>query len=72
VPPPSPPRTITTGADDFVSAISVDTDFYWRFYENSAVKKTLTIPAWLNQQRTQRKEKSIYSFFSSRSLRFFF
>jgi predicted RNase H-like HicB family nuclease len=50
VPPPSPPRAITTCDDDFVSAISVDTDFYRRFYENSAVKKTLTIPAWLNQQ----------------------
>jgi post-segregation antitoxin (ccd killing protein) len=28
----------------------VDTDNYRRYFENKAVKKTLTIPMWLNQR----------------------
>lgn len=32
----------------FVSIISVDLDEYSKKYGNKAVKKTLTIPAWLN------------------------
>lgn len=32
----------------FVSLISVDLDEYSKKYANKAVKKTLTIPAWLN------------------------
>lgn len=32
----------------FVSLISVDLDEYSKKYGNKAVKKTLTIPAWLN------------------------
>jgi len=34
--------------DGFVSLISVDLDEYARKHSNKAVKKTLTIPAWLN------------------------
>jgi predicted RNase H-like HicB family nuclease len=34
--------------DGFVSLISVDLDEYVRKHSNKAVKKTLTIPAWLN------------------------
>lgn len=33
----------------FVSLIKCDTLEYRRFYSNRAVKKTLSIPAWLNQ-----------------------
>ena len=33
---------------EFVSLISCDTIEYRRFYDNKAVKKTLTIPNWLN------------------------
>lgn len=34
--------------DDFVSLVSCDTLEYRKFYDNKAVKKTLTIPSWLN------------------------
>lgn len=40
----------------FVSLISVDLDEYSKKYANKAVKKTLTIPAWLN---TFAKEKNV-------------
>lgn len=32
----------------FVSLVGCDTIAYRRFYDNKAVKKTLTIPSWLN------------------------
>lgn len=34
--------------NEFVSLIACDTDWYRRFYDSKAVKKTLTIPGWLN------------------------
>ena len=34
--------------DGFVSIISIDLDEYSKKYGNKAVKKTLTIPQWLN------------------------
>jgi len=40
----------------FVSLISVDLDEYSKKYANKAVKKTLTIPAWLN---TIAEEKNV-------------
>lgn len=33
---------------EFVSLITCDTIEYRKFYDNKAVKKTLTIPSWLN------------------------
>ena len=33
---------------EFVSLIACDTIEYRRFYDNRAVKKTLSIPSWLN------------------------
>jgi predicted RNase H-like HicB family nuclease len=39
---------MTTGHDSFASLIDCDTMEYRRFYDNKAVKKTLTIPSWLN------------------------
>lgn len=35
-------------AGEFVSLISCDTVAYRKFYDNRAVKKTLSIPSWLN------------------------
>ena len=32
----------------FASLVRCDTIEYRRFYDNKAVKKTLTVPAWLN------------------------
>ena len=37
----------------FVSLVYADTDAYRRQFDNRAVKKTLSIPAWLNHQAEQ-------------------
>lgn len=39
---------IQTEKDEFVSLVACDTLEYRQYYDNRAVKKTLTIPAWLN------------------------
>lgn len=44
------PKEIEITGDQFTSVIAVDTDTYRRFYENRSVKKTLTIPMWLNEK----------------------
>jgi len=36
-------------SNSFVSLVSADTIEYRRLYDNKAVKKTLTIPSWLNE-----------------------
>ena len=36
------------GDGEFVSLIACDTIEYRKFFDNKAVKKTLTIPSWLN------------------------
>lgn len=48
VPSPSDIKTISTDNDSFVTLVSCDTLEYRRFFDNKAVKKTLTIPSWLN------------------------
>jgi len=53
IPKASKPQDISTTADQFTSVIAVDTDTYRRFYENKSVKKTLTIPMWLNERAEQ-------------------
>ena len=50
IPPASNPRDIQTIGEQFSSIIAVDTATYRRFYENKSVKKTLTIPMWLNER----------------------
>jgi len=50
IPTATPPQDIKTADGLFVSAIDVDTEFYKRFYDNKAVRKTITIPAWLNTE----------------------
>jgi hypothetical protein len=49
IPAASKPRDIKTTGGQFTSVVAVDTETYRRFYENKAVKKTLTIPMWLNE-----------------------
>lgn len=39
---------IKAGENEFVSLVACDTLEYRQLYDNRAVKKTLTIPAWLN------------------------
>jgi len=43
-------KVLATEESDIVTLISVDTDFYHRYYSNKLVKKTLNIPMWLNVQ----------------------
>lgn len=47
LPDPSNPINITTAAEDFVTLISTDIA---KYRPNRAVKKTLTIPQWLNDE----------------------
>jgi len=53
IPKASKPQDISTTGGQFTSVIAVDTDTYRRFYENKSVKKTLTIPMWLNERAEQ-------------------
>ena len=39
---------ICANADEFIVMVEFDFDKYCRKYDNRAIKKTLTIPAWLN------------------------
>lgn len=48
IPQPSDMKAIKTDDDSFVTLISCDTFEYEKFYRSKAVKKTLTIPEWLN------------------------
>jgi len=50
IPTASNPRDIEILPSEFTSVIAVDTETYRRFYENKAIKKTLTIPVWLNER----------------------
>ena len=48
IPAPSDIKNIHTADNEFVSFVSCDTVEYRKLYDNKAVKKTLTIPSWLN------------------------
>ena len=50
IPKASKPHTIKITGEQFTSVVAVDTETYRRFYENKSVKKTLTVPMWLNEQ----------------------
>lgn len=49
VPVPSDPRTIDFDAASFVTLVCCDTLEYRNFFDNKAVKKTLTVPHWLDE-----------------------
>lgn len=51
-PDPTPINKVKKGKDEFVTLIRCDTEFYKRFYKSKAVKKTLSIPEWLNEAAT--------------------
>lgn len=46
--PPTNIRDIKVGDDEFTTLVGCDTIEYRRYFDNKAVKKTLTIPNWLN------------------------
>ena len=48
IPAPSNPKDIAVSDDALVSLVGCDTLEYRKLYNNKSVKKTLTIPAWLN------------------------
>lgn len=48
IPPASDGCEVETEQGEFVSLVTCDTLEYRKYYDNKAVKKTLTIPAWLN------------------------
>ena len=43
-------KSVQAEPTDIVTLISADTEDYRRYFENKAVKKTLTIPMWLNKR----------------------
>lgn len=49
IPAPSATSEITLSDNDFINYIACDTMAYRKMYNNKAVKKTLTIPEWLNE-----------------------
>lgn len=48
IPAPSDPKDIKYDENSFVSLISADTLAYRKLYDKKSIKKTLTLPAWLN------------------------
>lgn len=48
MPAPSSIRDIRVNDHEFVNLIACDTVEYRKFFDNRAVKKTLSIPSWLN------------------------
>lgn len=48
IPEPSDIKDVHCNPNAFVSLVACNTLDYRRFYNNKAVKKTLSIPAWLN------------------------
>lgn len=50
IPEPTAFQNIQIPHGALASIVVVDTDDYHRYFENKAVKKTLTIPSWLNQK----------------------
>ncbi len=48
IPKPSSPESIKTEEGQFVSMVAFDPVEYEKTYSSKSVKKTLTIPSWLN------------------------
>ncbi|MCC8160402.1 MAG: type II toxin-antitoxin system HicB family antitoxin [Oscillospiraceae bacterium] len=48
IPAASEPQEVKVRGSEFVTLIACDTIEYERFFKNKSVKKTLTIPEWLN------------------------
>lgn len=48
IPKPSDAKELKAESNEFVTMIACDTVEYRKFYDNKAVKKTLTVPNWMN------------------------
>lgn len=49
-----PFNNIALEKDEFISLIDLDLDEYRKKYDNKAIKKTLTIPNWLNTKAVEK------------------
>ena len=56
IPIPSNPKNISCDTDSFISLVSADTLAYRKLHDTKAVKKTLSIPRWLD---TMALEKNV-------------
>jgi len=54
IPVPSAYESIKLDENEFVNHIRCDTLAYRKMYANKAVKKTLTIPEWLNEESVSK------------------
>ena len=52
IPVPTPLKEVKTDEGEFVNYIACDTIDYAKLHNNRAIKKTLTIPEWLNEEAT--------------------
>lgn len=54
LPKPSNPKSLKYDESDFIALVEFDMDAYNRKHNSKAVKKTLTIPSWLNEQAEEK------------------
>ena len=54
IPAPSTPNEISLAENEFINWVKCDTIEYRKMYNNKAVKKTLTIPEWLNEEASAK------------------
>ena len=54
IPEPSDLKTVAVADDEFVNYIVCDTIEYRKMHNNKSVKKTLTVPEWLNEEATAK------------------
>lgn len=52
IPAPAEPKSMHLEKDEFINYIVCDTLKYRKIYHNKSVKKTLSIPEWLNEAAT--------------------
>lgn len=52
IPTPSNLSSIFINENEFISYVACDTMTYRKMYNNKAVKKTLTLPEWMNEEAT--------------------
>lgn len=52
IPAPSSPKSISLEENEFVNYVAADTMYYQKKFNSKSVKKTLTIPDWLNDLAT--------------------
>ncbi len=50
IPAPSERNELKVSGDEFINYISCDTMAYRKRFNNKAIKKTLTIPEWMNEE----------------------